>query len=160
MTAKETSAYIKGLIEGANFDTTTTEGKIISALVDLCEQLSEEIEELEEDVETAYDYLEELDKDLGDLEAEVWEALDEDCDCDCDDDDCDCCDCCDCDDYDDEDCDCCDCCDCDCDDETELYCAMCPNCGGKVYFDDTVDPSDVICPACQTSLIEEDSEEV
>ena len=159
MNAKETSAYIKGIIEGANFDTTTTEGKIISALVELCDKMAEEIEELQENVETAYDYLEELDHDLGELEGEVWEALDEDCDCDCDcdDDDCDCCDC-DCDD--DDDCDCCDCCDCDCDDETELYCAMCPNCGGKVYFDDTVDPSDVICPACQTSLIEEEDEEV
>ncbi|MBQ4096954.1 MAG: hypothetical protein IJC62_02210, partial [Clostridia bacterium] len=104
-----------------------------------------EIEELQEDVETAYDYLEELDHDLGELEGEVWDALDDDCDCDCDDDD---------------DCDCCDCCDCDCDDETELYCAMCPSCGGKVYFDDTVDPSDVICPACQKNLIEDEDEEV
>ena len=154
MTAKETSAYIKGLIEGANFDTTTTEGKIINALVELCDKMADEIEELQEDVETAYDYLEELDRDLGDLEAEVWEEFDDcDCDCDCDDDDCDCCDC-DCCDDEDDDCCCCDC----CDDETELYCAMCPNCGGKVYFDDTVDPSDVICPACQTSLIEEDEE--
>ena len=99
MTAKETSAYIKGLIEGANFDTTTTEGKIINALVELCDKMADEIEELQEDVETAYDYLEELDRDLGDLEAEVWEEFDDcDCDCDCDDDDCDCCDC-----------DCCDC---------------------------------------------------
>ena len=155
MTAKETSAYIKGLIEGANFDTTTTEGKIINALVELCDKMADEIEELQEDVETAYDYLEELDRDLGDLEAEVWEEFDDcDCDCDCDDDDCDCCDC-DCCDDEDDDCCCCDCCD---DEETELYCAMCPNCGGKVYFDDTVDPSDVICPACQTSLIEEDEE--
>jgi len=156
MTAKETSAYIKGILEGANFDTTTTEGKIICALVELCDKMAEEIEELQEDVETAYDYLEELDHDLGDLEGEVWEEFDS-YDCDCDDDDCDCCDC-DCDD--DDDCDCCDCCDCDCDDETELYCAMCPSCGGKVYFDDTVDPSDVICPACQTSLIEDEDEEV
>jgi len=151
MTAKETSAYIKGIIEGANFDTTTTEGKIINALVDLCQKMAEEIEELQEDVDTAFDYLDELDEDLGAVEEIIYDELD-DCDCDCDDDDCDC-DCCDCDD---DDCDCCDCCDCDDEDETEFYVAMCPNCNGKVYFDDTMDPKDVVCPQCQKPLIEDE----
>ena len=32
MTTKETSSYIKGLIDGSNLDTTTPEGKIIAAL--------------------------------------------------------------------------------------------------------------------------------
>ena len=150
MTAKETSAYIKGIIEGANFDTTTTEGKIINALVELCQKMAEEIEELQEDVDTAFDFLDELDEDLGAVEEIIY---DDECDCDCDDDDCDCCDCdCDCDD---DDCDCCDCCDCD-DDDTEFYCAMCPNCNGKVYFDDTMDPKDVICPQCQKPLIDDE----
>ncbi|MBE6617341.1 MAG: hypothetical protein E7627_05325 [Ruminococcaceae bacterium] len=151
MTAKETSAYIKGIIEGANFDTTTTEGKIINALVDLCQKMAEEIEELQEDVDTAFDYLDELDEDLGAVEEIIYDELD-DCDCDCDDDDCDC-DCCDCDD---DDCDCCDCCDCDDEDETEFYVAMCPNCNGKVYFDDTMDPKDVVCPQCQKPLVEDE----
>lgn len=150
MTAKETSAYIKGIIEGANFDTTTTEGKIINALVDLCQKMAEEIEELQEDVDTAFDYLDELDEDLGAVEEIIYDELD-DCDCDCDDDDCDC-DCCDCDD---DDCDCCDCCDCE-DDDTEFYCAICENCKGKVYFDDTMDPKDVICPQCQKPLVEDE----
>lgn len=149
MTAKETSAYIKGIIEGANFDTTTTEGKIINALVDLCQKMAEEIEELQEDVDTAFDYLDELDEDLGAVEEIIYDELD-DCDCDCDDDDCDCCDC------DDDDCDCCDCCDCDDEDETEFYVAMCPNCNGKVYFDDTMDPKDVVCPQCQKPLVEDE----
>lgn len=150
MTAKETSAYIKGIIEGANFDTTTTEGKIINALVDLCQKMAEEIEELQEDVDTAFDYLDELDEDLGAVEEIVYDEFD-DCDCDCDDDcDCDCCDC------DDDDCDCCDCCDCDDEDETEFYVAMCPNCNGKVYFDDTMDPKDVVCPQCQKPLVEDE----
>ena len=151
MTAKETSAYIKGIIEGANFDTTTTEGKIINALVDLCQKMAEEIEELQEDVDTAFDYLDELDEDLGAVEEIIYDELD-DCDCDCDDDDCDC-DCCDCDD---DDCDCCDCCDCEDEDETEFYVAMCPNCNGKVYFDDTMDPKDVVCPQCQKPLVEDE----
>ena len=43
MTIKETSAYIKGLIEGANLDTTTPEGKVIAALADLCGKMAAEI---------------------------------------------------------------------------------------------------------------------
>ena len=67
---------------------------------------------------------------------------------------CTCCDCCD------DECDCCDCCgDDDEDEDEEFYCAMCPNCGGKVYFDDTVNPEDVICPACQKPLLEEEEDE-
>ena len=31
MTTKETSAYIKGLVDGSGLDTTTPEGKIIAA---------------------------------------------------------------------------------------------------------------------------------
>ncbi len=148
MKTKEYSSYIKGIIEGANLDKTTTEGKLISALADLVDQMAAELELLEEKIETANEYLDELDEDLGAVEEIVYEEYDdEDCDCDCD--------CCDCDD---DDCDC-DCCDCD-DDDAELYCAMCPNCGGKVYFDDTVDPADVICPACQTSLVEDEDEKV
>ncbi len=150
MKTKEFSSYIKGLIEGAGLDKTTTEGKIISALADLVDQMAGEIEILEEKIETANEYLDELDEDLGAVEELIYDELDDDDDCDCD-----CCDCCD-----DDECDC-DCCDCDDDDDdAELYLAMCPNCGGKVYFDDTVDPADIICPACQTSLIEDECEEV
>ena len=125
MTAKEKCAYIKGIIEGAGFDTTTTEGKIINALVELCDMMAEEIEELQADVDTAFDYLDELDEDLGAAEEIIYDEID-DCDCDCDDDDC------------------------------EFYCAMCPSCNGKVYFDDTMDPKDVICPQCQKPLIEDE----
>ena len=45
------------------------------------------------------------------------------------------------------------------DDEEEFYVAMCPNCGGKVYFDDSVNPEDVICPACQKPLISDEDED-
>lgn len=153
MTTKETSAYIKGLMEGACLDITTPEGKVIAALVELCGKMADEIETLRDELDVCNAYIEEIDEDLGAVEEIVYDD-DDDCDCcDCcgddDDDDCDCCD---------DDCDCCDCC-CDDDDEDEeFYCAMCPNCGGKVYFDDTVNPEDVICPACQKPLLEEEDE--
>ena len=163
MTAKETSAYIKGLVDGSGLDTTTPEGKIIAALVDLCGKLADEVDSLTEALDTANDYLDELDHDLGEVEEFVYDIEDED-DGECcgkcgrhggfGEDDFD-------DDFDDEDEDE------DEDDEEdeeedaeeEFYCATCPNCGGKVYFDDTVNPEDVICPACHKPLIEDEEDE-
>lgn len=155
MTTKETSAYIKGLIDGTGLDKTTPEGKIIAALADLCGVMAAEIETLTEELDVCNQYIEEIDEDLGAVEEIVYE----DFDCDCDDDDCDCCDC-----DDDDDCDCGCCCGCDDDDdedddEEEFYCAMCPGCGNKIYFDDTVDPEDIVCPNCQKPLIEDEEGE-
>ncbi len=156
MKSKEYSAYIKGLIEGANLDLTTPEGKVLAALTELTAQMAGEIEALEAKVETCNAYIEEIDEDLGAVEELVYD-LDDDCDCDCcdcDDDDCDCCDC----DCDDDDCDCCCGCD-DCDeddDDEEFYCALCPNCNGKIFFDDSVNPEDIICPNCQKPLVDDE----
>ena len=161
MTTKETSSYIKGLIDGSNLDTTTPEGKIIAALADLCAALAGEVESLTEQLDTVNDYLDETDHDLGDVEEYVYE--DED------DEDGECCGKCrrslfDDEDEDDDEDD-----DLDLDDtdedeeeedeeEEEFYCAECPNCGGKVYFDDTVNPEDVICPACHKPLIDDEDD--
>ena len=143
MTTKEYSAYIKGLLEGLQLDQSKPETKVINALCGIMEQMADEIENLKKDNETLFDYAEELDQDLGELEELVW-----------DEDDCGCCD-------DEEDC-CCGCCDEDDEDEDEddsdFYCAMCPHCGEKVYFDDTIDPEDILCPACHKPLVD-DSED-
>ncbi len=157
MKSKEYSAYIKGLIEGANLDLTTPEGKVISALTELTAQMADEIDALTAKVETCNAYIEEIDEDLGAVEELIYGEEECDC-CDCDDDedddDDDCC--CGC--HDDDDCDCCDC---EEDDDEEFYCAMCPNCGGKIFFDDSVNPEDIICPACQKPLVDdEDLEEL
>ena len=66
-------------------DTSDGEGKIISAMADLLEDLSLSVLDLEDETATLNDYVEELDEDLGAVEEELY------CDCDCcDDDDCDC----------------------------------------------------------------------
>jgi hypothetical protein len=166
MNTKEYSAYIKGLIDGANLDLTTPEGKVIAALAELASKMADEIEALTEKVDNCGAYIEEIDEDLGAVEEIVYEIDDDDdcdccdCDCDCDDDDCDCdCCCCDCDEDDCDDCDCC--CDDEDDDDEEFYLAMCPHCGGKIYFDDSVNPEDILCPACQKPLVDdEDLEEL
>lgn len=162
MKTKEYSSYIKGLMDGTNLDKTTPEGKVIAALAELCDQMASEIETLRDELDVANEYIEELDEDLGAVEEIVYD-IDDDC-CDCDDDECDCCDYDEDEDEDDE----CDCGHCghphhahhdEDDDEEEFYVAMCPNCGGKVYFDDTVNPEDVICPACQKPLISDEDED-
>ena len=145
MSMTEKSAYLCVFLEGLSLDETKPEYKIISKLVDIIDDMAAEIEDLKEEIDTLGDYIEEIDQDLGEVEEIVYDIDEDDCDCDC----------CDCDD--DCDCDCCDCdddCDCDCD--GEFFCAMCPACGEKIYFDETCDPEEVICPSCQAPLIDPD----
>ena len=118
MTLTERTAYLKGLAEGLALDETKPEGKVIAEMVKLLDEMANSIADLEEDCDTLYDYIEEIDEDLGAVEEIV---------------------------YDGDDCDCCDC-DCDCDDD--FFEVTCPNCGETVCFDETVDPTDLICPSC------------
>ena len=130
MTITEKAAYLKGLAEGLDLDTTTKEGKLINALIELVSDMAEEIAEMDERIDTAFAYCEELDEDLGAVEETL---LEDDCDCDCDDCDCDC----DCDD-----------CDCDCCDDEDYFEVECPACGDTICFDSSVDPEELTCPAC------------
>ena len=128
MTISEKAAYIKGLADGTEIDNSTKEGKLILALIDVIGEMAEAIADLEADVDTALDYCEELDEDLGAVEELLIE-----------DDECDCCDC-------DCDCDCCD--DCECDEDEEYFEVECPSCGETICFDGTIDPEELACPAC------------
>ena len=141
MTLTERTAYIKGLCEGLGLDQKDTpEAKIINALLELCEEITLEIEDIEADIGELADYCEELDEDLGDVE-QVLLDMDDECDCDCG---------CDCDDCD---CDCDDCeCDCCCDDE-DYYEILCPSCGETVCFDGSAfDEDTLLCPACGSEI--------
>ncbi|MBQ8642392.1 MAG: hypothetical protein IJ480_09270 [Clostridia bacterium] len=146
MTTKEYSAYIKGLLEGLQLDQTKPETKVINALCGIIEQMADDIDTLKADTRTLHDYAEELDEDLGALEEMLYDEADCDC-CDDEDEDC-CCGCHQCDEDDDD----------DDEDDSDFYCAMCPHCGEKVYFDDTIDPEDILCPACHKPLVD-DSED-
>ena len=134
----EKAAYIKGLAEGLELDKTTKEGKILAALLDLVEELTEDvadihndIDEIDEDLNDLADYVEELDDDLESVEdfldeepydeEEDEEEDDEDCDGDC------------------ENCDGCD---------GDYYEIVCPSCGETVCFDEELDPENLVCPAC------------
>ena len=127
MDIREKSAYLKGLAEGMKLDASKDETKLLGAVIDLLSDIAEKLDELDGDLETAKDYIEEIDEDLGSLEEYV--LGDDDCDC--------------CDDDDDDDCDC----DCCCGDN-DFRMLMCPHCNEEIYFDDSIEPDELICPAC------------
>ena len=141
MTLTERTAYIKGLCDGLDLDKTTKEGKLIAALIELCDDLANTVTDQQDQIDTLHDYIEEIDEDLGEVEEYLYDEEDE---CDCEDCDCDC-----------DDCDC-ECDDCDCDDYFEVEC---PACGEVICFDESIDPEDLACPACGEKfecLIEEE----
>ena len=128
----EKIGYLKGLADGVDLDKTTKEGKVIAALLDVVDLLANRVVELEQDVEELNDYCEELDEDLGDVEELLYDDEDEDeefCDGDC------------------EGCDGCD--DYDMEDTYEVECSQCHE---TICFDESLDPTDLICPACGAKI--------
>ena len=150
MTLTERTAYIKGLCEGLGLDKKdTAEAKVITALLELCEEMALEIDDIEADIGELADYCEELDEDLGDVEEVLLDMDDEDDDWDEDECDGDC-----------DACDFCDDCGCDCDDE-DYYEILCPSCGETICFDGSAfDEETLLCPACGSEIgsIVEDEE--
>ncbi len=85
MTVCEKVAYIKGLCEGLNLDESKAEGKVLVKIIDLLEDMANDLEDVAAQVEETYEYCDELDEDLGLVEADLYG---DDCDCcDCDDED-------------------------------------------------------------------------
>ena len=127
MNVSEKAAYLKGLIEGMNYDKDSNEGKLFAGILDLLEDLAMSVHDLEDENAMLNDYIEEIDEDLGEVEKDFYECEDDECDCD----------------------DCCDCCDDDCCEELE-----CPACGEKIYIDsEEIDHMDkVVCPSCNAEL--------
>ena len=84
MEINEKVSHLKGLIEGMEYDLTTKEGKIFAEILDILTDMADELDGLNEDVETLYDYADELDADLGDVESELFaDEIDDDyCECD------------------------------------------------------------------------------
>ena len=129
----EKIAYIKGLAEGLGIDEATKEGKVLTAIIDLLGDITEEICEIEDGCDELMEQIDAVDEDLASLDDIIYE----------DDDDCDCCDCdcdCDCDD---------DCCDCD----DEVYEIECPVCNDIIYLDgEMLEQEGMVCPNCGTEL--------
>lgn len=99
MTISEKTAYLKGLLAGLSIDESKPEGKLLTAVVDTLDAMAQEVAGLTSETEHLEDYLDEIDYDLGNLEADYYEAWDDEDDEDYDDEDY-----CYCDECDEEDC--------------------------------------------------------
>ena len=137
MTITEKVAHLKGLAEGMEISADTKEGKLLLAIIDVLDDVSLAIEDIDNYTEELAAQVDEIDADLADLEDECYG-----------DDDCDCCDC-DCEDdmYD----VCCPNCEEEfsVDEETLLDgCVECPNCGEHLEFDIDCCDDDCDCGCC------------
>ncbi len=83
----EKIAYIKGLTEGLALDDSTKEGKILTAIIDLLGDITEEICEIEDGCDELMEQLDAVDEDLSSVEDLIYGE--DECGCDdcCDDDD-------------------------------------------------------------------------
>ena len=148
MTISEKSAYLKGLMDGLKLSTETDEGKMIAAIVDLLGDLTRKVTDIEDTTIAISDELDEIEEDLDAIEDFIMDEDEDDYE---DEEDFD---------WDDEDeefeegfdfg-----------DDETTIYEVQCV-CGEVINFDEeTLEEGSIICPNCGETLefdVEEDEE--
>ena len=81
MSMMESVSYLKGLAEGLGIDDTTKEGKLLSAIVDVLDNMAAEIAEIEETADEQAELLDIIDEDLGNLEEDFYGAEEDEDDC-------------------------------------------------------------------------------
>ena len=77
MNLTEKAAYIKGLVEGLGLDENTKEGKVIKAIVDLLDDVTLSVSDLEDSVAEIGEQVDAIDEDLEELEDDYY-SFDED----------------------------------------------------------------------------------
>lgn len=126
MEITEKVAYLKGLMEGMKLDTETNEGKILTAMADILEDVALELEDLWNAQGELEEGLDIVSDDLEDVEDAVYDEYE---------------------DFDDEyyeD---------DADEDEDCYATTCPTCEENIYFDESVlEDGQVICPNCGEKL--------
>ena len=143
MTISEKSAYLKGLMEGLKLSTESDEGKMIAAMVDLLGDMAKKITDIEDTTIAISDELDEIEEDLDAIEDFIMDE-DEDDDEYCDDDEDD-------ESWDDEDeefeegfdfg-----------DEDSTIYEVECA-CGNIIDFDEeTLEKGSIVCPNCGETL--------
>ena len=156
MTISEKSAYLKGLMDGLSLNQETAEGKMIAAIVDLLGDVTRKLSDVEETTIAISDELDEIEEDLDAIEDYIMD-LDYDEDEEDEDEDYD--------DFDDED-------DLDDeefeegfdfgDEDTTIYEVVCA-CGNVINFDEeTLEKGGIICPDCGETLefvVDEDEDD-
>lgn len=126
MEITEKVAYLKGLAEGLGLDTETKEGKILTAMIDILDDMALELADLDAAQEELGDGLDAVSDDLEDVEDLIYgEEEDEEDEDDGEEDE----------------------------DSEDCYATTCPNCEETVFFDeDVLNDGEVICPNCGEKL--------
>ncbi len=78
---KEKIAYLQGLSKGLDVNESSREGKVLSGIISILDDLAEQIEDIEIAHEDLEDYVESIDEDLYDLEGDLYgdeDVIDED----------------------------------------------------------------------------------
>ena len=150
MTISEKSAYLKGLMDGLKLSTETDEGKMIAAIVDLLGDLTKKVTDIEDTTIAISDELDEIEEDLDAIEDYImdeeddYDEYDEEDEEDWDDED-----------FDEEGFD-------FGDEDTTIYEVECA-CGNIINFDEeTLEAGSIICPDCGETLeftFEDDEDE-
>ena len=129
MEITEKVAYLKGLAEGMELNTDKKEGKLLSAIIDVLEDIALELSDIEDAQEELGEGLDAVSDDLEDVEDLLYGEDGED-----DDDD---------DAYELD----------DLGEDEDCYATTCPTCEETIYFDESVlSDGEVVCPNCGEKL--------
>ena len=79
----EKAAYLQGLMEGLGLDESTKEGKVLHAMSDLLAEMAASIKAMEQDVTQAESELDGLREDVEELQADLYEAAEDDAEAPC-----------------------------------------------------------------------------
>ena len=77
MTISEKAAYLRGLMDGLQLDTEKAEGKMIAAIVDLLGDLTKKVTNIEDTTIAISDELDEIEEDLDAIEDFIMDDEDE-----------------------------------------------------------------------------------
>ncbi|HIT78816.1 MAG TPA: zinc ribbon domain-containing protein [Candidatus Faecivivens stercorigallinarum] len=120
MELMEKVAYLKGMVDMAEFDPASKETKVLRALIDAVDEMAQTVAELVEANSQMCEVIESLDEDLTEVENDLYGEDEKD--------------------YDDDE---------DEDDEEDIYEVTCPSCGEVFEVDEAMlDEGEINCPAC------------
>lgn len=145
-------SYMMGLLHGMELDTTTKEGRALLQMAEVMEEMANEIGRLQDQINELTELCDIIDKDLGDVEYDLYQPDDDDDEDDDEDEDDDWLDF-----FDDSDDD-----DeygtviCEYDDEDEVqeqYEVTCPSCEAQIIIDEhMLEQGSMLCPHCNENL--------
>ena len=130
MNLTDKMAYLCGMVDGMELDLTSSkEGKVLGKILDVMQEMTAYIVDLQTQVDELTDTCDLLDQDLGDLEVIVFDEDDDE-----DDDEYD--------DYYDED-----------EDDEVQYETVCPTCKNTIVLSESIlDKGEMPCPCCGQKL--------